>query len=156
MGNFDPLRLSEGQLKEIYDWAHDELGFRPELQAQFTPGAGTTYALNVTNNGETGKGLTAQRVVIDVVVPAGITVTGTTGDGYKGVHMDDKAKANVAEWQVARLAPKDAKAFSVTLSQALANPADLKGTIRWAKPGPKTGPNMDVVNFAVRPAAPGR
>jgi mono/diheme cytochrome c family protein len=156
MGNFSPLRLSEGQLREIYDWAHDELGFRPELQAQFTPGSGTTYGLNVANNGETGKGLTAQSVVIDIVVPAGITVTATTGDGYKGVHMDDKAKGNVAEWQVARLAPKDAKAFSVTLSQAPANPADLKGTIRWAKPGPKTGPNMDVVNFAVRPAGPGR
>ena len=37
MGNFNPLRLSEGQLKEIYDWAHDDLGFRPELQAQLAP-----------------------------------------------------------------------------------------------------------------------
>jgi len=156
MGNFSTLRLSESQLKEIYDWAHDDLGFRPELQAQFAPGSGTTYTLNVTNNGEPGKGLSAQGMIIDVVVPAGITVTATTGDGYKGVHMDDKAKANVAEWQVARLAPKDAKAFTLTLSQAPANPADLKGTIRWAKPAPKTGPNMDAVNFAVRPAGPGR
>jgi hypothetical protein len=150
MGNFNPLRLTEGQLKEIYDWAHDELGFRPELQAQFAPGAGTTYTLNVTNNGEAGKGLSAQGMIIDVVVPAGVTVTATTGDGYKGVHMDDKAKSNVAEWQVARLAPKDAKAFSVTLSQAPANPADLKGTIRWAKPAPKTGAKLDVTNFVLR------
>jgi mono/diheme cytochrome c family protein len=157
MGNFNMLRLSEGQAKEIYDWAHDELGFRPELQAQLAPtpngSGGSTYALNVTNNGEPGKGLTAQGVIIDVVVPAGTTVTATTGDGYKGVHMDEKAKANVAEWQVSRIAPKDAKAFTVTLSQAPANPADLKGTVRWAKPGPKTGPNMDVVNFAMRPPA---
>ncbi|HYJ34709.1 MAG TPA: cytochrome c, partial [Rhizomicrobium sp.] len=29
MGNFDPLRLSEGQLREIFTWAHDEIGFRP-------------------------------------------------------------------------------------------------------------------------------
>ena len=43
---------------------------------------------------------------------------------------------------------------TVTLSQAPANPADLKGTIRWAKPSPKTGPNMDTVQFAMRP--PGR
>jgi mono/diheme cytochrome c family protein len=157
MGNFNPLRLSEGQLKDVYDWAHDDLGFRPDLQAQLTPSAGTTYALNVTNNGEPGKGLVAQGVIIDVVVPAGATVTATTGDGYKGIHMDEKAKGNVAEWQVARLAPKDAKAFTVTLSQAPANPGDLKGTIRWAKPGPKTGPNMDAVNFAMRPpGAPGR
>ena len=153
MGNFNPLRLSESQAKEIYDWAHDDLGFRPELRAELAPAAGTTYALNITNAGEPGKGLTAQGVTIDVVVPAGATVTATTGDGYKGVHMDDKAKANVAEWQVSRIAPKDAKAYTITLSQAPANPADLKGTVRWAKPGPKTGPNNDVVNFAMRPPA---
>jgi hypothetical protein len=29
----------------------------------------------------------------------------------------------------------------------------LKGTIRWAKPAPKVGPNLDAVNFVLRPAA---
>jgi hypothetical protein len=81
-----------------------------------------------------------------------VTVTAATGDGYKGI------KGNVAEWQVTRLAPKDAQAFTVTLSQAAANPADLKGTVRWAKPSPKTGPNLDVVQFVARPpgGGPGR
>ena len=156
MGNFNTLRLSEGQLKEVYDWAHDEIGFRPQLQAQFAAGEGASYALNVANNGEAGKGLVAQGVTIDLVIPAGVTVASATGTGYKGVHMDAQAKANVAEWQVPRLAPKDAQAFTITLSQPPANAADLKGTIRWAKPAPKTGPNLDVVNFAVRPAGPGR
>lgn len=156
MGNFNPLRLSEGQLKEIFDWAHDEIGFRPALQAQFAAAEGDSYTLNVTNTGEAGKGLTAQKLTIDLVIPAGVNVTAATGDGYKGVHMDEQAKANVAEWQVARLAPKDAKVFTVTLSQPPANPADLKGTIKWAKPGPKAGPNLDAVNFAVRPAGSAR
>ncbi|MDB5739395.1 MAG: cytochrome c class [Alphaproteobacteria bacterium] len=155
MGNFNPLRLSEGQLKEIFDWSHDEIGFRPALQAQFAATEGGSYALNVTNTGEAGKGLTAQKVTIDLVIPAGVTVTAATGDGYKGVHTDDQAKANVAEWQVARLAPKDTKAFTVILSQPPANPADLKGTIKWAKPAPKTGPSQDTVTFAVRPTGPG-
>jgi hypothetical protein len=154
MGNFNTLRLSEIQLKEIYDWAHDDLGFRPDLQAQLAPSAGTTYALNLTNNGEPGKGLVAQGVTIDLVIPAGVSVTGGTGAGYKGVHSD--AKGTVAEWQVPRLAPKEAQAFTITLSQAPANPADLKGTVRWAKPGPKSGPNMDVLNFAPRPPGGGR
>ena len=153
MGNFSTLRLTESQLKEMYDWAHDDLGFRPELRAELVPSTGTTSALNVTTLGEPGKGLTAQRVTINVIVPAGATVTAATGDGYKGVHMDEKAKGNVAEWQVPRIAPKDVKAFTVTLSQAPAKPEDLKGTIRWAKPGPRTGPNNDVVNFAMRPPA---
>jgi mono/diheme cytochrome c family protein len=153
MGNFDPLRLSEGQLREIFTWAHDEIGFRPELQAQLTSSGGTTYALNLANNGEAGKGLTAQKLTIDIVVPAGATVTGTTGDGYKGVHMDEKAKGNVAEWQIPRLAPKESKAFTISLSQAPANPADLKGSVRWDRPAPKTGPNLDAVNFTLRPPA---
>ncbi len=156
MGNFDPLRLSEGQLREIYDWARDVIGFRPELQARMAASGATRYALDVSNAGEVGKGLAADGLTIDLVIPAGISVTGATGDGYKGVHSDAQAKADVAEWQIARLAPKDARAFTITLSQAPANPADLKGTIRWARPGPKSGPNLDVVNFAVRPAGPGR
>jgi len=156
MGNFSPLRLSEAQLEEVYDWAHDEIGFRPELQAQLAPTGGATYALNVANNGEAGKGLAAQNVTIDLSIPAGITVMSTTGNGYKGVHADAQAKANVAEWQVPRLAPKDTQSFTITLSQPPANPTDLKGTIRWAKPAPKTGPNLDAVNFAIRPVGPGR
>ncbi|HEX4635973.1 MAG TPA: cytochrome c [Rhizomicrobium sp.] len=152
MGNFNPLRLSESQMKEIYTWAHDEIGFRPELQAQLTGSAGS-YSLNLANNGEAGKGLTAQALTIDLVVPAGVTVTGATGDGYKGVHPDPQGKGNVAEWQVLRLAPKQTQAFTISLSQAPSNPADLKGTIRWAKPAPKLGPNTDVVNFVLRPPA---
>ena len=155
MGNFNPLRLSEGQLKEIFDWAHDEIGFRPDLQARFTPGtAPANYALNVANNGEPGKGLAAEKMTIDLVIPAGVTVASATGDGYKGVHTD--GPVTVAEWQVPRLAAKDERAFTITLSGAPANPADLKGTIRWEKPAPKSGPNLDVVNFTVRPAGPGR
>jgi mono/diheme cytochrome c family protein len=160
MGNFNPLRLSEAQLKEVYDWAHDEIGFRPDLQARLAPGDngpnGATYALNVANNGEAGKGLSADGLTIDLAVPVGVTVVSATGDGYKGVHMDSEAKTNIAEWKVPRLAPKDERAFTITLSQSPANVSDLKGTIRWARPAPKTGPNLDVVNFAMRPAGPAR
>jgi len=54
---------------------------------------------------------------------------------------------------VSRLAPKQTQTFTISLSQAPAKPADLKGTIRWAKPAPKVGPNLDAVNFTVRPPA---
>jgi mono/diheme cytochrome c family protein len=155
MGNFNPLRLSESQMKEIFTWAHDEIGFRPELQAQLTGSAGS-YTLNLANNGEAGKGLTAQGLTIDVVVPTGVTVTGATGDGYKGVHPDAQGKGSVAEWQVSRLAPKQTQMFTISLSQAPSTPADLKGSIRWAKPAPKSGPNLDAVNFVLRPPAPQR
>ena len=106
MGNFNPMRLSEAQLKEIYDWAHDEMGFRPDLQARLTQSGSTAYALQVANNGEAGKGLTAQRVTVDLVIPAGVSVTNATGEGYKGVHPDAETKLNVAEWQLSRLCPQ--------------------------------------------------
>ena len=34
MGNFNSLRLSEPALKQIFDWAHDDLGFTPVKQPQ--------------------------------------------------------------------------------------------------------------------------
>ena len=95
--------------------------------------------------------MTAQRVTVDVVIPAGLSVTNATGDGYKGVHPDAETKLNMAEWQLPRLAPKETQSLAITLSQAPSNPADLKGTVRWAKPAPKAGPNTDAVNFAYRP-----
>jgi mono/diheme cytochrome c family protein len=152
MGNFNAMRLSEGQLKEIYDWAHDEIGFRPDLQARLTQTGTATYALQVMNQGEVGKGLTAQGVTVDVVIPADVSVTSATGDGYKGLHSDAQAGIKVAEWRTANLSPKKEQTFTLTLSQAPANPTDLKGTIRWDRPMPKTGPNTDKVNFAFRPA----
>jgi mono/diheme cytochrome c family protein len=158
MGNFNPTRVTEAQLKEIYDWARDDIGFRPLLQGRLTAAAmgptGATYTLNLANNGLKGKGLTAQGLTVDLVIPAGINVVATTGDGYKGVHMDTQAKGNVAEWQVPRMAAKDTRSFTITLSKPGTSTDNLKGNIRWAKPAPKTGPNLDVQNIGPAPLGP--
>ncbi|HWY61324.1 MAG TPA: c-type cytochrome [Rhizomicrobium sp.] len=155
MGNFSPTRVTEAQLKDIYDWARNDIGFRPLLQGRLSPGMaaanGVTYTLNLANNGLKTKGLTAQGLTVDLVIPAGITVAAATGDGYKGVHRDAAAKGNVAEWLVPKMAPKDRLSFTITLSKPGTASDNLKGTIRWAKPGPKTGPNLDVQNIAPPP-----
>jgi len=150
MGNFNPTRVAESQLKAIYDWAKDDIGFRPMLQARLSPPNGATYTLTVNNGGLKGKGLTAQGVKIGLVIPAGIEVVSATGAGYKGVHMDEAAKGNVAEWDVATMAPKDSVSMTITLSKpAPMTPQDnIKGMITWAKPAPKSGPNKDVQNIA--------
>ncbi len=158
MGNFVPTRVTEAELKDIYDWAHGDIGFRPQLQARMSAPAsganGASYTLAVANNGLKGKGITAQGMTIDVAVPAGVSVVSATGDGYKGTHMD--GAATVAEWNVASLAPKEAKNFTLVLSKPVGGgPEGLKGTIRWAKPGPKSGPNKDVQNFAPPGGGPG-
>jgi hypothetical protein len=158
MGNFNPMRVSEAQLQEIYDWAKNDIGFRPLMQGRLSAAAmganGATYTLNLLNNGLKAKGLTAEGLTVDVVVPAGATVVSTTGDGYKGVHMDAQAKANVAEWQIPRMAAKDARVITITLSKPGTNADNVKGTIRWAKPMPKSGPNLDAQNIGPAPLAP--
>ena len=149
MGNYNPLRISEQQLKEIYDWAKNDLGFRPYMEARLSTAGGAAYALKVENSGHKGKGPAAEDFTVHVVLPAGVTVVSAGGEGYKGVHPDAAAKADVAEWKLAKVAPEDEKIFNLTLSQQVA-PGALKGTLSWARPAPKTGAKLDQMNFTLR------
>jgi mono/diheme cytochrome c family protein len=152
MGNYDPLRVSEQQLKEIYDWTQNDLGFRPFMEARLTSGSAATYTLKVENSGFKQKGPSADDVTVNIVLPAGVTVVRASGEGYKGVRSDAAAKADVAEWKLAKIAPTEERVFEVTLS-APVEPGGLKGTLSWAKPAPKIGAKLDVMNFVLR--APG-
>ena len=146
MGNFSRTRLPEADLKVIYDWTRDQIGFRPFLQARLgrgTPGAnGVTYPLNVMNGGMAGKGITAEGVTVEVGIPAGTTVVAATGSGYQGM------KGSNAVWMIPTLAPKDQQNYTITLSKA-AGKGDLKGNVHWSKPAPSP---EDVVNIAAAPA----
>ena len=155
MGNFVSSRVSEAQLRDIYNWAKDDIGLRPSLQARLTPEAGTPkYDLVLANTGIAGKGVTAQGLVVDLSIPAGVTAVSGSGNGYKGVHKD-AAGADVAEWQIASLAPKDSQNLSITLSGMPADAASLRGTVHWSKPGPKSGPSADSINIALPGAGRG-
>ena len=147
MGNYNPYRISDQQLKEIYDWAKNDLGFRPYIEARLRSVSGADYALKVENSGHKGKGPAAEDFTVHMVLPAGVTVVKAGGDGYKGVHDDQGAQ--VAEWKLAKVSPAEEKEFMVTLSQP-AQPGALKGTLTWAKPAPKTGAKLDTMNFALR------
>jgi hypothetical protein len=57
----------------------------------------------------------------------------------------------VAQWKLPRSAPKDQEKLSITLSKAGTAADNLKGSIRWARPAPKTGPSTDVVNIPPAP-----
>ncbi len=146
MGNFSRTRLSEADLRVIYDWARNQIGFRPFLQARLgrgTPAAnGVTYPLTVTNAGMAGKGISAQGISVQVQIPAGATVVAATGSGYQGV------KGNTAMWMIPNLAPKEEQNYTITLSKA-AGQGDLKGNIHWSQPKPSA---EDVVNIAAAPA----
>jgi cytochrome c553 len=152
MGNFSRSRLTVSQLQEIYFWARDDIGPRAPLAGAIAKGeagpTGVTYAVTVTNNGVQGRGVIAEGLTINLAIPADTEVVAATGDGYQGTHVDDKSKATVATWKLARSAPKDQAKLSVTLSKA---GAGLKGDIHWTKPAPKSGPSTDVVAIAAPP-----
>jgi len=154
MGNYMKTRLSESELRSIYTWAHDEIGVRAPLTGVLGKGEtganGVTYTLTVTNGGLEGKGVTAEGVTVNLALPADTTVVATTGDGYKGVHTDDKTKANIATWVLPASAPKQQERLTITLSKAGTAADNLKGDIRWAKPAPKTGASTD--NAPIAPA----
>jgi cytochrome c553 len=149
MGNFSRTRLTANQLRQIFFWARDEIGVRVPLQAQIAKGEqgpnGVTYPLTITNNGVQGRGVIAQGLTVKINIPAGNNVVAATGAGYQGV------TGNVATWRLARSAPKDQEKLSITLSQPVTAAANLRGTVTWAQPAPKTGPSSDAVNIAGAP-----
>ena len=144
MGNFNPARVSEFQLREIYDWAR-EIGVRARLVSRLSKGEpasnGVTYKLTAENGALLGKGLTVDDATIRLIIPKDANVVAATGAGYKGVSLDEQAKANVAVWQAPRMAPKDHQSFSITLSKAGTAADNLRGDIRWTSPAVKTGPS---------------
>ena len=155
MGNYSRTRLGQGALRQIYFWSRDEIGFRVPMQGALGKGeagpSGVTYALTVGNNGVKDKGVTAEGLTVRLILPADATVVATTGTGYQGVTTDEKTKASVATWTLARSAPKDQERYTITLSKAGTAASNLRGDIRWSKPAPKVGPSEDVVAIAPAP-----
>ena len=151
MGDYSRTRLPENLLQEIYNWAVDlglEIPIEGRLSAPETAANGATYKLDVTN-----KGVEADSATIALVVPAGVKVVTATGTGYKGVRVDRKAKATVAEWQVPRLAPNDKQAYTITFSRAVTAAEDLRGSIHWATRGGRPAGPKDFVEIESASAA---
>jgi len=148
MGTYSPARLPESVLQDIWMFARD-LGYRPlmasALSTGVAAGGGVTYTLTVENHGLPGRGLSAEDLTINLVVPAGASVVNTTGSGYQGVKADAALKANVAVWQLGKLGPKDQQKYTLTLSRAGTASDNVRGVIRWTKPVVKTGPIDEAV-----------
>src|SRR5262249_47681034 len=129
--------------------------FRAAMRGRLSKGQasekGVTYTLNVENLGLEGRGLTAEGVSVRLVIPSGVNVVNATGAGYKGVHMDEKEKAQVAEWAWPKAGPKDKQSYTITLSKAGTQKDNLRGLIHWEKPMIKPGPTGDEIAI---PGAP--
>ncbi len=144
MGNFSRTRMPESELREVYNWMRDDIGFRPFLQGNMTA-SGATYTLNVRNAGAEGRGVAAEGVTVRAVIPAGVTVASATGAGYQGVKTE--GGNTYAEWTLPRSAPKDAQTYTITLSRAVTPQDNFRAEVRWRSPAPKSGPANDVVTI---------
>ena len=144
MGNFQRSRLPETVLREIWKFVGTDLGLLAPIVANInagTPsGANTEYTVTVTNQGDKGKGLTAETVTVSLVLPQGAMLVSNTGAGFKGVSKQpitlpavagrggnpgtpaQTIMADVAVWQVPRIAADEKPTFSVTLAGAAVPP----------------------------------
>jgi hypothetical protein len=144
MGDYSRARLPEDMLKQVYDWALSlglEIPVTTNISKAEQAPNGFTNKLDVVN-----KGVEASNVTIEVIVPAGAKVVSATGTGYKGVRADKKAKATVAEWQVAKLMPNEKQAYSITFSKAV-EAEHVKGSIHWATRGGRPAGPKDFVEI---------
>jgi cytochrome c553 len=153
MGDYNRERVTPASLRQMYNWARDDIGFRAPMVAQISKAemgpTGASYKVSVTNAGIQGKGVIAEGVNVSLTVPNGVNVVAANGPGYQGTHMD--GGATVATWMLPRSAPGDKTDLTITLSKAGTAQENLRGNIKWAKPGPRQGQNADVVNIAAAP-----
>jgi mono/diheme cytochrome c family protein len=153
MGNYNRERVTPNQLRQIYLYVRDDIGFRAPMVGQISKAemgpTGATYTVNVQNGGIQGRGVIAQGVNVSLTVPADTNIVAASGPGYQGTHMD--AGKTIATWMITRSAPGDRNTLSITLNKAGTAASNLAGTIKWASPAPKQGPSPDVVNIAPAP-----
>jgi mono/diheme cytochrome c family protein len=150
MGDYNRERVTPASLRQIYNWVRDDIGFRAPMAAQISKPemgpTGASYKVSVTNGGIQGRGVIAEGVNVSLIIPAGTNVVAANGPGYQGTHMDGGNM--VATWMVPRSAPGDKTDLTITLSKVGTAQDNLRGNIKWAKPGPRQGQSADVVNIA--------
>ena len=147
MGNFSRTRVPEPALEEIWRYMRDDLKFRVPVTSRLTPATPAgTYSLVVQNGGLAGKGLSAEDITILLALKPGTKVTNATGPGYQGVRNDPQLKAEVAAWQLPRLAPKQDQTYTLSVGSG---GGIERGVVRWTKPA--TGTGVSEANVAIQP-----
>jgi mono/diheme cytochrome c family protein len=167
MGQFSRERMPEAILRDIWDFTKS-MGLRALVFGSISPGvasgANTTYTFTLENRGRPGKGLVAEDITVSLVVPAGMTVAGTTGTGYQGTQAVEyvanpgalspframnpnpnvqRIKGTVANWKLSKIAPGEKQTMTITLSGTGADKANFTGTtVVWGKPEAKRLPTL--------------
>jgi len=135
MGDYSMDRLPESVLAQIWGWMTDE-GLLTPITASLPKPEKTTdgvrYTLTLLNQGLRDRGLVAEDVEIELMLPAGAAVVSASGEGYQGVERDAQAQKDVVTWHVAQIAPQDRPKFQLTLADVGGSTEDtLSGAATW-------------------------
>lgn len=89
MGNFNPQRVPEFIVRELYKFHVEDLGMRASLGGGISIGeqkdGQTSYNITVTNRGTRDVGLDVEGLTVFVRIPSGTRVVAGQGPGYSGV-----------------------------------------------------------------------
>jgi uncharacterized repeat protein (TIGR01451 family) len=172
MGLFNPKRLPETVLREIWGFMED-MGQRAFLWAAMDAGTksggNTTYTITLTNRGNPKSGLAADDITVSLRIPEGVSVVSATGGSYEGVRHGvetvtnpgqlspfrglnpnpnvQRANVDFATWMVGNIAPGQRETVSVTLSGVGDDPPDFSGSrVTFDKPAVRRLPNVTLTD----------
>ena len=172
MGLFNPNRLAEPVLREIWGFMED-MGQRAFLfaamDAGMNSGGNTTYTITLTNRGMTNIGLAAEDITVSLRIPEGTSVVSATGGSYEGIRNGvetvtnprplspfrglnpnpdvQRAKVDFATRQVAKVAAGQEQQLTVTLSGVGDAPPEFSGSrITFNKPVVRRLPSVTLTD----------
>jgi cytochrome c553 len=153
MGNFSRERVSEPVLREIYNFMKS-LGLRVPMSGAINAEGAGKYSVTLSNAGMPGKGLDAEVLTVQVMLPQGFKVGKTDGAGYKGVKqskarqfaLDGSGRikewdADAMIWELPKLAAGEKTVVSFTLTgNGTPDPTAFDGSLLlWEKPTTRVG-----------------
>ena len=133
MGKYDPERLPESILEQIWGWMTDEGLLIPVTAGLSGPSARSnqaTYTATVINRGIPGKGMVAEDVTIALVVPPDARIVTATGDGYAG--QEEFQGESAAVWRLPRIGPGTRLELRATLAEPPTVLDNVRLTILWS------------------------
>ena len=172
MGFFNPKRLPEPVLREIWGFMED-MGQRAYLwaamEAGMQSGGNTTYTITLTNRGNPKSGLAADDITVSLRIPESVSVVSATGGSYEGVRHGvetvinpgqlspfrglnpnpnvQRANVDFATWIVGNVAAGQQQKLTVTLSGVGDALPDFSGSrVTFNKPEVHRLPNVTLTD----------
>ena len=150
MGNFLRTRMPKSELREVYNWMRDDIGFRPFLQGNMTAN-GAAYTLNVAQWRRRRSWNCGGRRDRPRRDPGGRHRRECHRRRLSG--RQDGRRQHLRRMDLAAQRAAAGQTYTITLSRAVTPQDNFRAEVRWRSPAPKSGPASDVVTINAPGAA---